>query len=313
MAGDATDEQPPPQLRPEDVDDPFIHLMNLLVELNGSRRFVRDDGRLVVSVRTVDRYRDGSYPKRYQDQVGDIDRWARARFPYQYPPHGWSGGLTYDFGRARQAPPPNAAADSEHSPASAEPVSPVDSETPSEPETAPEPEALAEPIDAAVELAAEPPIDDTHAAGAAPVQPAEPVSLPPDDTLPTPPGPVLEPDRRPWPLRRRYAAAVIVAAGGLVALTVALRPHHNSAPHDSTVYSRDDAAIAVRSCPEATCAPTETLQTGARVQMICYRDAERANLNYSSMRWFDVRDEANGITGWVHSSQVEEQTNVGLC
>jgi hypothetical protein len=46
--------------------------------------------------------------------------------------------------------------------------------------------------------------------------------------------------------------------------------------------------------------------------MICWQDAELADLNYSSSRWFNVRYPGRS-KGWVHSSEVENQTRVGLC
>jgi hypothetical protein len=114
--------------------------------------------------------------------------------------------------------------------------------------------------------------------------------------------------------RRRWAAGLASLAGiavvvALIVIALVMPFRHAASP--SWLYARGGGSVAVRACPDLSC-PAFNRPTGTRVTMICYRDAQRVNLNYSSPRWFDVRD-SSGATGWVHSSEVANQTRVGLC
>jgi hypothetical protein len=248
------------------ASDPVVDLLLWLVTRNGGTHFVDEQGADVVSRTTIRRWLKGDYPKsRVEESVGQIDLWARARFPGEYPPQWARGGLRYYCGPQRRSATPD-----------------------------PEPVAAA-PSKGIIDL---------HAARELTEAPA-----------PNPRDVGLQPagGRHRWLRGRRVivsglAVATIAAAAALG--TLALRDHPPGAA--SVLYARDGAPVSVRSCPDTTCAAT-TLATGTHVQMICYRDAQRLDLNYSSTRWFDIRDPANDITGWVHSSQVSSQTRVGLC
>lgn len=102
----------------------------------------------------------------------------------------------------------------------------------------------------------------------------------------------------------------IAAVVALIVIALFVASRHDAGR--STLYARGGGPVAIRSCPALTCPALLTRPTGTEVTMICYRDAQRANLNYSSPRWFDVRD-SSGASGWVHSSEVANQTRVGLC
>lgn len=121
---------------------------------------------------------------------------------------------------------------------------------------------------------------------------------------------VAQPDRRHLPrILVLLSVALVLVAVGVVALVLADRPTTSGA---SVLYARDGAAVPLRECPRTSCS-AQRLQTGTKVRMICWRDAERVDLNYSSDRWFNVEVASSGDSGWVHSSQVSGQTRVGLC
>lgn len=105
------------------------------------------------------------------------------------------------------------------------------------------------------------------------------------------------------------ALAVVLLTAVLIAMS--LRKPPEAAP-SSVLYARDDAPVAVHECPATACAAM-TLPSGTKVKMICFRDAEVVDLNYSSERWFDIIEAKSALRGWVHSSQVSRQTRVGLC
>ena len=111
---------------------------------------------------------------------------------------------------------------------------------------------------------------------------------------------------RPFRLARLTAIPVFVA---LIAIALFVLSRQNAG--SSTLYARGGGSVAIRSCPDLSCAAF-SLPTGTKVTMICYRDAQSIDLNYRSSRWFDVRN-PSGAVGWVHSSEVANQTRVGLC
>ena len=112
--------------------------------------------------------------------------------------------------------------------------------------------------------------------------------------------------------RRLVGLASLTTIAAVVALImIALFVSSRYGPGPSTLYARGGGPVAIRSCPSLSC-PAFNLPTGTKVTMICWRDAQQVNLNYSSPRWFDVRD-SGGASGWVHSSEVADQTRVGLC
>lgn len=111
------------------------------------------------------------------------------------------------------------------------------------------------------------------------------------------------------PLIRIVSLAAITVLATLIVITLLISSRHGSGL--STLYARGGGPVAVHNCPALSC-PAFNLPTGTKVTMICYRDTERVDLNYSSPRWFDVRD-SSSATGWVHSSEVANQTRVGLC
>jgi transcriptional regulator with XRE-family HTH domain len=110
---------------------------------------------------------------------------------------------------------------------------------------------------------------------------------------------------------QRLALRVLLALAVVVVLAALVRPDTPDATSPSLLYARDDALVPIRSCPSLRCEVLVHKPSGSDVRMICFRDAEIADINYRSERWFNVA--AARDHGWVHSSQVGRQTRVGLC
>lgn len=66
----------------------------------------------------------------------------------------------------------------------------------------------------------------------------------------------------------------------------------------------------VRSCPyiQPSCGIRATLYNGRSVTMVKWCDAMWVTGDYYSNRWFKIN---SPVTGWVHSSYVENQQRVG--
>jgi len=118
----------------------------------------------------------------------------------------------------------------------------------------------------------------------------------------------LSREMRRWLVGLASLTAITVVVA-LIVIALVMSSRHAAGP--SWLYARGGGSVAVRSCPALSC-PAFNRPTGTKVTMICYRDAQRVNLNYPSPRWFDVRD-SSGATGWVHSSEIANQARVGLC
>lgn len=109
-----------------------------------------------------------------------------------------------------------------------------------------------------------------------------------------------------------YAVAGVMVPAAVVTGVALTRSDGAAKPQLSRLYVRDGGRIALRTCPNTGCRATY-LPTDTRVRMICFRDAQDVAVNYPSPRWFNVRDPRSGAHGWVHSSEVGEQSRVGAC
>ncbi len=132
-----------------------------------------------------------------------------------------------------------------------------------------------------------------------------------DEAVPS----MLEKPRNGW-LRGRaawLAAPVLLLLALLLALKLVPSYRTSDRPGPGSVlYARNAAPVPVRECPALKCRAV-VVPTGTRVDMVCFRDAEEVDLNYSSPRWFNIVAPDSDVRGWVHSSQVSHQTRVGLC
>jgi hypothetical protein len=252
--------------------DPFVELLLWLVARNGSVHFTSETGVDVVSATTIRRWLRGDYPKtRVEDSVGQVDMWARQKFRSEYPPEGARGGFGTTAGRNVRPRPRHPRATRSWS----RRLRPTSIMTPS-----------------------------TRRRG----RTSPTLQTDPDASATRRDAGHQRAPRRHWKLVLASAVAVALVTTAAIGAT-ALRGHRDPPPGATSVlYARDDAPIPVRICPNTTCRTT-TLPTGTRVQMICYRDAQRLDLNYSSTRWFDIRDPSNGVTGWVHSGLSEQRCN----
>jgi cell wall-associated NlpC family hydrolase len=71
-------------------------------------------------------------------------------------------------------------------------------------------------------------------------------------------------------------------------------------------------AANVRTCASTNCGIIGGIRSGTPVSMICWQDGPVSVVgNYASPRWFKVN--GAGLTGFVHSSFVNHQTNVPNC
>jgi hypothetical protein len=72
------------------------------------------------------------------------------------------------------------------------------------------------------------------------------------------------------------------------------------------------SAANVRICPSTACGVVGVLRTATPVSMICWQDGPVSIMgNYATPRWLKVT--GGGLTGFVHSSFVVNQTAVGNC
>jgi hypothetical protein len=260
--------------------DPFVALLEWIIERSGDKGAVK----AVVSDETLRKWRAGRYPKvRESSAVEALERWARDQFGASYPPP-WapSGGLVALAGpkhRDLAASADDSVREPSHEDGSVGDIAVV------EPSTTGRWDEDTELAVAAAERGASISSSQSYAAG-----------------------------RVVKPKQRRLVA---VTGALILALGVGgffLRQAVGEDPVQSSVlYSRNEAPIALRTCPITSCRTTATLDVGTAVLMICWRDSERISLNYSSERWFNVRVPETGARGWVHSSQVSGQTRVGLC
>jgi SH3-like domain-containing protein len=106
---------------------------------------------------------------------------------------------------------------------------------------------------------------------------------------------------------RWLAVAAAVALGGTL---FSAPPAQAGGP--SYIGSNTGGANA-RRCASTNCKVFFYLKNGRPVNMICWIDAQYIVGDYGSQRWFDVQTLDSGARGFVHSSLVENQTNVRVC
>ncbi len=116
-------------------------------------------------------------------------------------------------------------------------------------------------------------------------------------------------------LALRWTAALAVAAITVFGVAVSVDTQPADAWTGSYISSNSGGAI-LRTCPSTGCTARAWLPNGRNVDMICWTDAQWANGNYWSNRWFKVTAEGGSYynyTGYVHSSLVASQTSVPRC
>jgi hypothetical protein len=98
------------------------------------------------------------------------------------------------------------------------------------------------------------------------------------------------------------AAAIMSAIAGAMAFA-------GTADASAAYISSNSGGANVRSCGNTGCGAVAYLGNGRGVSMYSYCDSQWALGNYWSPRWFHITSPVNG---WVHSSLVADQQNVGL-
>lgn len=111
---------------------------------------------------------------------------------------------------------------------------------------------------------------------------------------------------------RRTAIGLISTAA--MTLTVLLAGAGSASAAGPVVGSNSGGAN-FRSCPNVNCTSNGYRANGTAVNMICWRDAQWVYpplSDYGSNRWFWASS-TSSLTGWIHSSLVENQISVGMC